>query len=117
VPPTAEETGPGRWCDPKDVGRRPQTDDFRVVPAWRKGHNRQGQGKDDVVRGTPKERTFEKRRQARPKRNNGIRDLGVRRELHLGSKETFYETLGQTHELDVVKRAIEISIGMRKVCD
>jgi hypothetical protein len=38
---------------------------------------------------------FEKRRRARSKCNNGIRDRGLRRELRLGRKETFYEGLGQ----------------------
>jgi hypothetical protein len=38
-------------------------------------------------------------------------------ELHLGSKETFYEALGQTVGLQVVKRAVRFSIGLRKVSD
>jgi hypothetical protein len=64
-----------------------------TVPAPRKGHDRQGLGKDNVVCGTPKGRTFEKRRWAQPKHNSGIRDRGLRRELRLGGKEPIYEAL------------------------
>jgi hypothetical protein len=87
----------------------------RAVPAPRKGHGRQGPGKDNVVSGKPKGLTFENRRQARHKRNNGIRDRGLRRELCLGSKEIFYEALGQINRLEVVKRAVESSVRLRKM--
>jgi hypothetical protein len=40
----------------------PLPENRRAVPQPRKGHGRQGPGKGDVVRGTPKGRTFEKRR-------------------------------------------------------
>jgi hypothetical protein len=50
----------------------------RAVPAPPKVHSRQGPDKDDVQHGTPKGRILEKRRQERPKRNNGIRDRGLR---------------------------------------
>jgi hypothetical protein len=33
-----------------------------AIPAPHKGHSHQGPGKDDAVRGTPKGRTFDKRR-------------------------------------------------------
>jgi hypothetical protein len=65
-----------------------------AFPAPRKGHGRQGPGKDEVVRGSHKGRTFQKKFRARPKRSNGIRDRGLRREPHLGSNEIFYEALG-----------------------
>jgi hypothetical protein len=58
-----------------------------------KGHGHQGPHEDDVLCGIPKGRKFEKRRRGRPKRNNGIRDPGVRRELRLRSREIFYEAL------------------------
>jgi hypothetical protein len=45
-----------------------------AVPKMRKGHGRQAPGKDNDVRGSPKGRTLQKRRRARPKRNKGIRD-------------------------------------------
>jgi hypothetical protein len=83
----------------------------RAIPASHKGYSHQGPGKDDIVHGTPKGWTYEKRHQAWPKRNNGIMDWGLRRELHLGSKETFYEATG----LEVVKRAVESSIWLRKM--
>jgi hypothetical protein len=35
--------------------------------------------------------------------------------IHLGSKKTLYYALGQTHEFEVMKRAVEISIRLRKV--
>jgi hypothetical protein len=104
--------GPGRsWPPPAD--------------GWpavrRKGHGHKGptvekkrrkrRNRDYVLRGTPKGPTFENRRRARPKRNNGIRDRDLGRELRLGSKETFSEALGQTHELEVVKRAVGLRLG------
>jgi hypothetical protein len=46
-------------------------------------------GPKTVSQGTPKRRTFGKRRRARLKRNSDIRDRGPRRELRLGNKETF----------------------------
>jgi hypothetical protein len=69
------------------------------------------------VREAPEGRTFEKRRQTQLKFNSGIRRRSRRQELSLGSKKTFYEALEQTHELEVVKRAVGISIGLRKVSD
>jgi hypothetical protein len=45
-----------------------------AFPALRKGHGRRRPGKDVVVRGAPKGRTFENRRRERPKSNNGIMD-------------------------------------------
>jgi hypothetical protein len=40
--------------------------------------------KGDVVSGTTKGWTFEKRRWARPKCNNDIRDRGLKQQLQLG---------------------------------
>jgi hypothetical protein len=72
---------------PEEVGHHPQVDDSPRSSAPRKGHSRHGAGKDDVVRGTPKGRAFEKRRLARPQLNRG-----QRRELRLRSKKTFWAT-------------------------
>jgi hypothetical protein len=55
----------------------------RAILARRKGHGRQGQGQDNVVRGTQKGRTFRKRHRAKPKRINGITNRGARRQLRL----------------------------------
>jgi hypothetical protein len=56
-------------------------------------------------------RTFEKRRRTQLKFNNGTIDRGRKRKLRLESMK------GQTHELEVVKRAVGISIRLRKVSD
>jgi hypothetical protein len=69
-------------------------------PASCKGHDHQGPGMDNVVHRTPKGRTFEKRHWAQQKCNNGWRNRGLKQQLHLGSKVTFYEALGQTIGLD-----------------
>jgi hypothetical protein len=67
-----------------------------AIPALRKGHGRRGPGK------TP---------------GNGIGGRSRRQELCLGSKETFYVVLGQTHRLEIVKRVVRFSIGLWKVTD
>jgi hypothetical protein len=48
---------------------------------------------------------------------SSIRGRSRRQELCLGSVKTLYETLIQTLELEVTKRAIRISSGLRKVSD
>jgi hypothetical protein len=47
-----------------------------AIPAWRKEHCRQGQGKGKAVRRTQKGRTFGKRRRAKPEGITGIRNQG-----------------------------------------
>jgi hypothetical protein len=90
----------------------------------RKGHSCQGPGKDSVVQGTQKERTFGRRYQAKLEginciRNqgarwhicpmmerttdNGIRGRSRRQELCVGSVKTLHEALRQTVKLEVVK--------------
>jgi hypothetical protein len=49
--------------------------------------------------------------------NNGIRDRGLKQELRVGRKRALYEAIGQTHQLEVVKRAVLISIGLQEVSD
>jgi hypothetical protein len=72
--------------------------------------------KEYVVRGAPKGRTFEKRRRTQLKFNTGIRDRGLTQELRVGNKnKTLCRALGQTHELEVMNRAIEIPIKLREV--
>jgi hypothetical protein len=61
----------------------------RAVPAPRKGHSRQGPCKDDVACGTPKGRTFGKKCRGQPECNNGIKDIGLKGQLRLGSKKAF----------------------------
>jgi hypothetical protein len=62
-----------------------------AVPALRKGRGHRGHGKAP---------------------GNSIRGRSRRQELCLGSKETFYEVLGQTRRLEVMKRAVGFSIGL-----
>jgi hypothetical protein len=45
------------------------------------------------------------------------RDRGLRRELRLGSKETFYKALGQIIGLEVAKRVVGPWAGLREVSD
>jgi hypothetical protein len=66
----------------------------RAVPALRKGPSRRGPGKTT---------------------SSGIRGQRRRHELRLGSKKTLHEALGKTPELEVVKLAVGISIGVREV--
>jgi hypothetical protein len=90
--------------------------------------------RENIVQGIRKGRTFGRRRRVQPECNNGIRDRDVKeqlrlrkkrtdngirgrnrkRELRLGSVKT-YETLGQTVELEVMKRAVGTSIRQRKM--
>jgi hypothetical protein len=71
--------------------------------------------KDDVVRGAPKGRTFQKRRRKQPKFNNGIRDRGLKQQLRLGSKENFKEALERTIVFKIVKLAAGSSVRIKKM--
>jgi hypothetical protein len=62
-----------------------------AVPAWCKGCGYKGP-------------TLEKRRWKGPECGNDISNLDLTQQLCLGSKETFYEALGQTIKLEIVKR-------------
>jgi hypothetical protein len=68
----------------------------RAVPALRKGRSRWGLGKTT---------------------GNGIRGRSRRQELRLGSRKAANDALGQTLELEVVKRVVGISIRLRKVSE
>jgi hypothetical protein len=46
--------------------------------------------------------------------NNDIRDRDLKQELLLGNKKTLYEAFGPTHELEIMKRAVRVSIGLRR---
>jgi hypothetical protein len=71
--------------------------------------------KDNVVRGTPKGRTFEKRRRRQHKFNNGIIDRGLKQQLRLGGKGSVNETLRQTIVLKVIKLAAGSCIRIPKM--
>jgi hypothetical protein len=47
--------------------------------------------------------------------NNGIRKRDLKQQLCLGSKETFYEALGQIIRLEIVKRTIGSSVMIQKM--
>jgi hypothetical protein len=100
------------------TGRRRMT--RRAVPAARMGRCHKG---PTVEKRRRKKRTNDYNvRDALKGRtslnfSNGTRGRGLKQELRLESKRTLYEALGQTHELEVVKRVIGISIGLRKVSD
>jgi hypothetical protein len=46
----------------------------RVIPESRKGHGRQGPGRENVAKGAAKGRTFERRRRTRQECNTGIKN-------------------------------------------
>jgi hypothetical protein len=60
----------------------------RAIPARCKGHSRQGQGQDNIARGTKKEQTLGKRHCVQPKDSNGIRDRDIKEQLHLRKERT-----------------------------
>jgi hypothetical protein len=49
-----------------------------------------------------------------PECNNGIRNRGLKEQLHLGSKETFYEALGQTIGLEIMKCTVGSTLRIQK---
>jgi hypothetical protein len=65
----------------------------RAIPALRKGRSRRGPGKTT---------------------GNGIRGRSERQQLPLGWKESFYEALGQTIELETAKRRVGSFMKIRK---
>jgi hypothetical protein len=73
----------------------------RAVPAWRVGCGRKGP-------------TVEKRQRNGLECNTGIRNRGLRRQLRRGSREIFYEVLGQAIGQEVMKRTVWSSVRIRK---
>jgi succinate dehydrogenase/fumarate reductase flavoprotein subunit len=57
----------------------------RAIPARRKGHCHQGQGKNKAVRRTQKRQTFEKGRRPKPEGSTGLRDQDLKEQLCLRS--------------------------------
>jgi hypothetical protein len=66
--------------------------------------------KDDVICGTSKRWTFEKRCWVQPECNNGIKE-----QLHLGSNRAFNKTIRQTLGLEVIKLAACSSVRSPKM--
>jgi hypothetical protein len=69
---------------------------------------------DNVVLETPKRRTFGRSRWKLPKCNNGIKKRSMKQRLRFGREKTSKEVLGQTFGLEVLKRAVEPSIRLRR---
>jgi hypothetical protein len=65
----------------------------------------------------PKGRTFEERRRTQLKFNKGIRDGGLELQLRLGRERAVNKTFGQTLGLEVAKRVVGTSTGLREVSD
>jgi hypothetical protein len=59
-----------------------------VIPAWRKGHGRQGPGRDNVARGAPKGGSLKKRQRTHQEGSNGIGDRDVKEKLPLRKERT-----------------------------
>jgi hypothetical protein len=73
------------------------------------------QTKDNVICGTPKGWTFKKRRWVQPECNNGIKDRGLKEQLHLGTKRVFNKTIRLTLGLVDIKLAAGSSIRIPKM--
>jgi hypothetical protein len=52
----------------------------------------------------------EKKQWKGPEFSNGIRNQGLRWQLHLRSNEMFYEALGQTTGLEIMKHTVKSSM-------
>jgi hypothetical protein len=84
-------------------------------PTWRKGHCHQGQGKDKAVPRTQKGQTFRKRHRVKQEGINGIRNQGLKEQLHLRKKRTPNRIFGKTKELEVAKHIVGTSSRLRKM--
>jgi hypothetical protein len=73
---------------------------------WRKGHGRQGQGKDKGVRGTSNGRRLGKRQRTLQKGSNGIRDRDVKNQLRLRKERRSANSIrGRSRRQDYVWEA------------
>jgi hypothetical protein len=89
----------------------------RTIPAQCKGHGRRGQSQDNVARGTPKGRTFGKRRRSKPEVITGIRNQESRQEPCLGSRTTLGRIFGKIVEMEVPKQIVGTSIRLQEMSD
>jgi hypothetical protein len=97
------------------AGRRGMT--RREGVARHNGRGRQGHGSDNVAPRTQKRPTFGRRRRAHPECDRGIRNRDFKEQLRLGSKRTSARIYRKAFVLEIVKRAVRISSGLRKVRD
>jgi hypothetical protein len=70
------------------------------------------QTKVNVVQGTPKGRTCEKRRWTRSECNNGIKDRGARQHLLL-KERIFNKAIRKSLSREIAKQMVESSIRLR----
>jgi hypothetical protein len=75
----------------------------RAIRAWRKGHCRQGQGKDKGVPRTQKGRAFAKNRRKKPVGINGIRDRDLKKQPCLRKERTSGRVFGKIIGLQIVR--------------
>jgi hypothetical protein len=109
---------------------------YCTIPAQHKGHCHQGQGKNKAVPRTQKKWTFGTRRWAKPEGIDGIKNQGLRQqlhlrkerttsssirgrsrrqELHLGSRTTLSRIFRKALELEITKQIIRTSIRLQKM--
>jgi hypothetical protein len=105
----------------------------RATVAWHSENVvRKGCARDQAKRGTPKRRKDGEGLWKFPECNNGIKDQGIKQKLHsrkrikdlgdrlplcLRNERTFSRIYRKTIGLEIVKRAVRISSGMRKIKD
>jgi hypothetical protein len=87
----------------------------RAIPAQRKGHYCQVQGKDKAVSRTEKGRTFGKRHLAKPEGINGMRIQSLKEQLCLGKERISGRILRETLALEIEKRIAGSSVRIRKM--
>jgi hypothetical protein len=100
--PKKRTQGDGGYRQKLAAARRRLT--RRASPARRKGRNHKGP-------------TVENRQRKGPECNNGISNRGLKEQPRLGSKRAFNKTVRQTPGLKIAKRAVEFSVGLRKMSD
>jgi hypothetical protein len=84
----------------------------RAGRALRKGH-----GKFTVVQGTLKRRTLGRRHRVNLEGSTGIRDQGLKKQLHIGSERTSSGICRQTFRLKIGKWIAGSSVRLRKIRD
>jgi hypothetical protein len=89
----------------------------RAGLARRKGHCREGHGRNNVARGTLKTRTFGKRRRAKPEGTNGIRTRDLKEWPRLGSEKTSGGIYRKALRVEIMQRIAGSFVRIRKVRD
>jgi hypothetical protein len=67
---------------------------------------KRGRTMDNVIGGTPKGRTCEKRRWTQPRCHSGMKGRGTKQRPHLGRGKPLNEVLGQTFGLEVMEQSV-----------